>query len=370
MKVKCLLTFFIFVFLSCAVKHNFSPFLEIEKASELAKKRGLPLANPFEISENVRKEVSSNINQNQPQFLRVKEIFDFLCQNERVNFNFNLQENLTAQETYDKKKGNCISYTGLFVSIARKLNIPVYFAHLNNIVDFEEKDGSYIASSHIAAGFRDGERTLLIDFLRPQERENYQFYEKIDDLTAYCLFYNNVAVEYILEEKYEDAQQILDFLLSLKPSLNELLNNRGVLYLKKGEYEKALQIFDKMRLKKMGYQPALHNGLLTSKILKNKSYEQIFTEELQKYENNDPLLLYERSMELAKQGKIEEAINLIKKAISEKPQNAFLYASLSVLYLQSGDLVLARDFFKKAQDISPNLYILGDIVAEYPKIKR
>lgn len=370
MKVRCLFFVLIFFLLACVVHNNFPLFPEIKRASDLANKRGLPLANPFEIGEDVKKEVASKINQNQIQYLRLKEIFDFLCQNDRVNFNYNLQENLTSQETYEKRKGNCISYTGLFVSIARELRIPVYFAHLNDIVDFEEKDGSYIASSHIAAGFNDGERTLLVDFLREKERENYQFYEKIDDLTAYCLFYNNVAVVDILEGKYEEAQKILDFLLSLKPSLNELLNNRGVLYLKKGEYEKALQMFDKIRLKKIGYQPAFHNGLLTSKILKNEFYERLFAEELKKYSNNDPVLLYERSMELAKQGKLAEAINLIKKAISEKPRSAFLYASLSVLYVKNGDLIKAKDLFKKAQKISPNLYLLGDIVAEYPQLQR
>ena len=368
MKLRYVSIFLVFVFLSCAVKYNFSPFLEIEKASELAKKRGLSFPNPFEISDNVKQEVEKKVHLNEPPYQRFKAVFDFLCENGKVNIDYNLHKTLTAQETYEQKKGNCMSYTGLFVAIARHLNLPVYFAYINNIVDFEEKDGSYIVSSHIAAGFNDGVKTLLVDFLR--EKENFQFYEKIDDLTAYCLFYNNLAVEKVSEGKYDEAQQILDFLLSLKPSLKEVLNNKGVLYLKKGEYDTAMKIFDRMRLEKMNYQPALHNGLLTAQILKNTYYEQIFEKELKEFADNDPIILYEKSIDLARKGNYNEAIDLTKRAIIQKPQSAFLYATLSVLYIKNGNLDKARDAFKRAKRMSPNLFLLDEIVKEYPQIQK
>ncbi len=152
--------------------------------------------------------------------------------------------------------------------------------------------------------------------------------------------------------------------------MKEVLNNKGVLYLKKGEYAAAIKIFDRMRLEKMNYQPALHNGLLAAKILKNHYYEEIFEKELKEYASNDPIILYEKSIDLARQGKYKEAIDLIKKAITQKPQSAFLYATLSVLYIKNGNLDKARETFRRAKRMAPNLFLLDEIVKEYPQIEK
>lgn len=367
MKKIIIVSTILFFLLFCAYHINHDPFSEISKVVSSAEKKGLSLPNPFEINEEIKVKIEKSVFPNDPPYLRFRKVLRYLYTNGFLNFDYDINSTLNAQETYERKQGNCLSYTGLFVSLSRHLNIPVNFAYLSELVDFEEKDGSYVVSSHIAAEFKDGNKTVLVDF--NQQREDFKLYEKIDDKTAYCLFYNNVAVTKIIRREFEEAEKIIDFLLEIKPLQKEILNNKGVLLLKRGKYKDALSFYNEMRLSGVIYQPSLNNGLLVAKILKRSDYEEIFAKELKTFSERDPLILYQKAVDFANDNNFKEAINTIKKAIKEQPRNAFLQATLTVLYLKNGEIEKAKQSFNKAKKLSPNFYLLEEIIEKYPQLQ-
>ncbi|MFB3852021.1 MAG: tetratricopeptide repeat protein [Acidobacteriota bacterium] len=352
--------------LSCVYQNHQEPFSEITKLVASAEQKGLSLPNPFEIDDSIKSEIAKTISAEDPPHLRFRKVLRYLYANGFLNFDYDINSTLSAQETFEKKRGNCLSYTGLFVSLARNLNVPVNFAYLSEIVDFEEKEGSYVVSSHIAAEFNDGHRTILVDFNR--QREDFKLYERIDDQTAYCLFYNNLAVSKITNGELAEAEKILDFLLEIKPFQKEILNNKGVLLIKMGKYEEALSFFNNMRLSGILYQPSLSNGLLVSQILKRKDFAEQFSKELKEFSENDPLILYQKAIDYANENNFKDAIASLKKAIAEQPRNAFLHATLSVLYIKNGEFQKAKQEFRKAKRFSPNLPILEEILKSYPSL--
>lgn len=363
--------FIIFIFLSfllfCSYYINQDPFEEIAKVVSAAEKKSLSVPNPFEISSSIKTEIEKSISPDDPPYLRFRKILRYLYTNGFLNFDYDINSTLNAQETFEKKRGNCLSYTGLFVSLSRHLNVPVNFAYLSELVDFEEKDGSYVVSSHIAAEFKDGNKTILVDFNK--QKEDFKLYEKIDDKTAYCLFYNNVAVTKIIKREFEEAEKIIDFLLEIKPFQKEILNNKGVLLLKQGKYEEALSFYNEMRLTGVIYQPSLNNGLLVAKILRRSDYEEIFSKELKTFSEKDPLILYQKAVDYANDNNFNEAINTLKKAIKEQPRNVFLHTTLTVLYLKNGEIEKAKQSFNKAKRLSPSFYLLEEIVNNYPQLR-
>lgn len=354
------------LFFSCVYNNRQDPYIEIKKVVALAEQKGLNLPNPFEIDDSIKTEINKSISSEDPPNLRFRKILRYLYVNGFLNFDYDINSTLNAQETFQKKRGNCLSYTGLFVALARHLKVPVNFAYLSEIVDFEEREGSYVVSSHIAAEFNDGHKTVLVDFNR--QNEDFKLYERIDDKTAYCLFYNNIAVSKISEGYFEEGERILNFLLEVKPFQKELLNNKGVLLIKRGKYEQALSFYNNMLLSGIIYQPALHNGLLVAQILKKKDYIDIFTKELKEFSENDPLILYQKAVTFANENNYKEAITTLKKAISEQPRNAFLHATLAVFYLKNGDFPKAKQAFQRAKKLSPHLSIIKEIEKMYPSV--
>ncbi len=356
----CLLLF------SCVYNNREEPFQEVEKIVASAGQKGMNLPNPFEIDDSIKREIEKNMAFEEPPHLRFRQILRYLYANGFLNFDYDINSTTNAQETFEKKRGNCLSYTGLFVALARYMNVPVNFAYLSEIVDFEEKEGSYVVSSHIAAEFNDKQKTILVDFNR--QRENFKLYERIDDKTAYCLFYNNIAVSKITEGKLEEAEKILNFLLEIKPFQKEILNNKGVLLIKKGKYEEALYFYKNMVVSGIVYQPSLSNGLLVANILKRNNDIEEFTKELKEFSEKDPLLLYQQAVDLAREQNFKGAIAELKKAIAEQPRNAFLQATLAVFYFKNGELQKAKKAFQRAKKISPDLSIIKEIEKMYPSL--
>ena len=352
--------------LACQHLELKDPFSEVDRSVKLAGEKGLNLPNPFALDERIKNDLDKLIRPEDMPHVRLRKVLKYLHDNGFLNFEYDMSATLTAQEAFDKKRGNCLSHTGLFVALSRQLKVPTYFVYVSEALDFEERDGSYVVSSHIATGFEDGPKTTVVDF--NNERENFRIYEKIDDRSAYCLFYNNVAVDKILKGEYEEARRILRFLVELKPELKEVRNNLGVLLMKTGKYEDALSLYHDMRTANQNYQPALHNGLLAAQRLRRKPAEDVFKTSLKEISDKDPLLLYQKALDLEENGKYEESVAFIRKALGYQPRNAFLYAVMARVYMENNDLQRAKVAYQRARTLAPHLAMLEDLSAEYPQI--
>lgn len=357
------LTVFIF---ACQHLDLKDPFSEVDRSVRLASENGLVLPNPFALDDRIKNDLDKLIRSEDMPHVRLRKVLKYLHDNGFLNFEYDMSATLTAQEAFEKKRGNCLSHTGLFVALSRQLKVPTYFVYVSEALDFEERDGSYVVSSHIATGFEDGPKTTVVDF--NNERENFRIYEKIDDRSAYCLFYNNVAVDKILKGEYDEARRILSFLVQLKPELKEVRNNLGVLLMKTGKYEDALSLYQEMRASNQHYQPALHNGLLAAQRLRRKAAEEAFRTSLKEISDKDPNLLYQKALDLEKNGKYDESVFFIRKALGYQPRNAFLYAVMARVHMENDDLPRAKAAYQRARTLAPHLAILEDLSAEYPQM--
>jgi len=360
-KIALLLLVFL---LSCQHVAPRDPFSEVNRSVKAASEKGLQLPNPFALDDTIKNDVEKLIRSEDMPHVRLRKALRYLHDNGFLKFEYDMSATLTAQEAFEKKRGNCLSHTGLFVALSRQLKLPTYFVYVSEALDFEERDGSYVVSSHIATGFQDGPKTTVVDF--NSERENFRIYEKIDDRSAYCLFYNNVAVEKMINRDYAEAEKILAFLIYLKPELREVRNNMGVLLMKTGRYQEALDLYRDKRFFSQNYQPALHNGLLAAQRLKNSEAEDAFQASLKALADKDPLLLYQRAIELEKAGNYSEAVVCLRKAIGLQSRNAFLYSVLTRLYLEDNDEARAKAAYLRAKSLAPNLSILAELAARYP----
>lgn len=358
----------IFLFLSCAHKRSDENLIDWEKFLNSVEVKSLNLKDPFFLTDEIKKEIENYVPSSYPLELKFKKVLSFLIEKGFMDMEYDLNTTLPASDTYYLRKGNCLSFTILFVSLCKHLNIPVFYAYMSEPISFEEKGGAIIISSHIAAGFNLGSKTILVDFNK--RNENIKFFEKIDELSVFCLFYNNFAVEEMMKGDYDKAEELLNFLLKIKPLLKEILNNRGVLYMKRGNYFEALKLFRKMAEDGIIYQPSLHNGLICANIQGDKEGVSFFQRKIDYYYNSDPIILYKRALLLLDKGKYDESITLIKKAISKQPRNGYLNGFLSYLYLKKGDREKALKAYKRAKSLSPDLDFLLYLESEFKEIKK
>ena len=144
----------------------------------------------------------------------------------------------TARATFHERQGNCLSFTMLFVALARAVGLEVRYHVVDVPPTFNNDLGVVVVGTHVNAVIdASADRRYVIDFNAPNFREGYPS-RAVSDRYAVALFYSNLGAEALSAGKYE-----LSF-ASLRAALRAydmpaIWVNLGVLYARQGLYEHA-----------------------------------------------------------------------------------------------------------------------------------
>jgi Tfp pilus assembly protein PilF len=272
---------------------------------------------PYEIGDQLRtiaKEVDKG---GYSKTFMARELALMLLEDGALGVSYNRDSNATAEEVYAKKQANCISFTNLFIGMARSLGIDANYAEVTEVSSFDKMGNTIIYNTHVCAVVFEGPRVYLIDFsFRPNPQ--YHSWRAISDLEAVADFYNNIASQYYLKsddlDHEEKALEYYNMALKIYPDSVSTFNNLGVLKLRENDFEGAEQMFLKALQLRPGYFAAYTN--LGS--------------------------IYR------KRGEIDKAIELLQAAIDASPTNPYSYHSLAKLYLEIDEKEKAEENLKKA----------------------
>lgn len=217
---------------------------------------------------------------------------------------------------------------------------------------------------------------------------------KIDPNQA--IFHNNISNAYKLIGNFEFAVRHLHTALQIAPNNAESYNNLGSLYYSKGDINNAIPQFSKaIRLnpniweahynlansfiKKDMVQQAIQHYITVLKLNPKHSYAKLNLGMAYISINNyqQALSLLEESTNVTAQpeligylaecylhtGKIEQAINAYKQAISLQPEMAAWHHNLAILYLRKQEQALAKKHFNIAFNMQPDNKIAQHMLA-------
>lgn len=272
---------------------------------------------PFEIDDQLRtlaKEVDKG---GYSKTFMARELALMLLEDGAIGVSYNRDSNATAKEVYVTKKANCISFTNLFIGMARSLGIDANYAEVTEVSSFDKLGNTIIYNSHVCAVVFEGPRVYLIDFsFRPNPQ--YHSWRAISDLEAVADFYNNIASQHYLKsddpDRVEKALKYYNMALKIYPDSVSTFNNLGVLKLRENDFEGAEQMFLKALQIRPGYFAAYTN---LGSIYRKK-------------------------------GEIDKAIELLQAGIDASPNNPYSYHSLAKLYLEIDDKEKAEETLRKA----------------------
>jgi tetratricopeptide (TPR) repeat protein len=271
---------------------------------------------------------------------------------------------LFLHSVLDNKRGYCLSLSILYLSLAERLDMPIY---------------GVVAPGHFFVRYDDGQTKWNIEttkrggnaldkyyidkFKVPKDAENSIYMKNLNKIqTLGCLF-NNLGNCYNDMGNTEAAFLVLQSAAQINPTLAESRANLGNVYLRKGQIENA--IFE--------YQVALQINPDDAKTHNNLGNAYFRQDRLQ-----DAVFQYTQSIELdpnyvdayqniaaaySKQEKFGLAIVQLKQAMDLEPKKPSLYSHLGEVYYLMGDYGAAVFQYKKAvtlkQDFAEAYYGLG-----------
>ena len=223
----------------------YSPLLlEPGRWEEEVRRAGLDpatLENPIAFDEQMRV-VAMQIATHETARGRLRQLQQFLFRRDEFRFRYDSETTLTAREAFATRSGNCVSFTNLFIALARSIEIPVQAALVFTRGDPEMDGDLVVINNHIVAAHRRVDSTALFDFNRLEDRKLVG-YVLIDDLWTTAVYLNNLGTRRLRDGDLEGAARILESSLRLAPRFAAAYGNLGVVRRRLGDQDGAWEAY-------------------------------------------------------------------------------------------------------------------------------
>jgi tetratricopeptide (TPR) repeat protein len=231
----------------------------------------------------------------------------------------------TASGTFHDRQGNCLSFTMLFIALARAAGLTVSYQNVE-VPPSWSYDGQVVIATHVNAVVRtgSGEETIVDFNIRPYQGVAHS--RRVSDSYALALFYTNLGAEAMLKSDYAGALALLRGAAAVEADIAGLWVNLGVLYVRHGRFEHAEAAYLRA-LRVDDEQPsALANLALVYESLGEAELAARYRERVQDYRERNPYYHYAVATRAYERQQFADALKSLRQAVRLKRDEHQFYA--------------------------------------------
>jgi Flp pilus assembly protein TadD len=231
------------------------------------------------------------------------------------DFDFEYAEGLTltAAEAFEQRRGNCMSFTALFVALARTAGIDAYLLSVRRSPEVDKEDDLVVINHHVVAAHRSPRQVNVYDFY-VSKSEPFIQQRVVDDVLASAMYHNNMGGLAIREGDLAEAERNLRISTKLAPNWPPAWINLGVAKFRSGDSEGALMAYRKVLELDPSHPSALTNMAFV--------YRQLGW---------------------------EEEANTVLRAAAHRSNNPFTLIALADVEMFRSDFDKAADYLRRAR---------------------
>lgn len=258
----------------------------------------------------------------------------------------------TASETFTAARGNCLSFTNLFIAMARHLEIHAEYQEVDIPPDWSLAGESFFFSQHVnvlvdlGVGMQRVVDFNIYDFQPTYERRT------ISDARGRAHYFSNIGVEHMMNGNnmlaYANFRQALKEDSRFSPAwINMGILHRREKYPNYAEtsYKQALEIYQ-FNLIAMSNMANLYEEEGKSE------WAEQYKDRVRLHRMSNPYYRYAQANTAFIDGDYRTAIENLKYAINMIDDEDRFYFLLSLSYLMSGDKEESTRWMKKAEEVA------------------
>ena len=228
-------------------------------------------------------------------------------------------ETLTAQQVFDQHTGNCLSYTTLFLALARHAGLDARY-QLAHLPPSWSSDGGFIVRNrHINVQVRDPAKTqsdwLTVDFNRISSSSLYP-HQTVSDEFALSSFYNNMAVNHLYQQRIPETLALLRAAIEMAPYNPDAWVNVAALYSRAQQYDNAIEAFNIALETSPNNETALSGLARMHKILGHQEAAETYQNVLTRRRERNPFYHFATAQAAYEQHDFATSLESIDRAIS------------------------------------------------------
>ena len=254
----------------------------------------------------------------------------------------------TARGTFHDRQGNCLSFTMLFVSLARAVGLQAAYQSVV-VPPSWSNDGQVVVASHVntAVRTRRGEETIVDFNVRPYQSGHRS--RRVSDSYALALFYTNLGAEAMLKDDHAAALIYLREAAGVRPDIAGIWVNLGVLYARHGRYEHAEAAYLRALDVDEDEPSALTNLALVYEALGETQLAEEYRGRVHGYRERNPYYHFASATRAYEERQLEDALASVRKALRLKPDEHQFYELRGQVEAALGKSRDATESFERAR---------------------
>jgi Flp pilus assembly protein TadD len=204
------------------------------------------------VSPEMEQFLRTHVAQKADRATRVRQLAQAIVDEDRFGLRYD-ETTRTASETFRTRRGNCLSFSNMFVAMARRVDLDVAFQEVDVPPDWSFREDAFVLNRHVnvvveprprahrlgslvRSAATQGER--VVDFNMDDFRTTYDR-RAISDARALAHFYNNLAVERMQTGDVRSALAYFRKATGHDALFSPAWTNLGILYLRQGHPDHA-----------------------------------------------------------------------------------------------------------------------------------
>lgn len=253
----------------------------------------------------------------------------------------------SAAETFATRSGNCLSFTNLFIALARELGLNARYQEIDVPPLWDQQGDSLLLSLHINVLLQMPGRQQIVDFNIENFKSKYDRKPILDE-RAKAHYYNNLGVEQMHSGNYVTSLQFFKRGLHFDKRFTPLWNNLGTLYLRNQHYDYAAASYQRAIQIEDDNYVAMTNLMQIQRSRGNTEMVEYLLARITLHRNRNPYYRYRQAEDAFLKGDYDSSIAHLTYAVRKKPQEDRFNYLLGMAYLKKGNEEKARNYLERA----------------------
>jgi len=295
--------------------------------------------------------LGEHVNRDHGYYLKLHELIYAIISEGSFGLEYD-ETTRTAEGTFHARQGNCLSFTNMFVAMAREVGIDATFQEIEISPNWSQEGDKYVLSRHVnifidlGAGY-----SREVDFNIDDFRGGFERH-RISDRRALAHFYSNIGAEYLQKNEPLDALRYFRKALDTDSEFAPAWSNLGALYSHQGHFNYAEAAY--VRALRINPQElvAISNLGQLYEYTGEEDLADWYNEQGERHRNRNPYYRYDLARDAFAATDYEAAIKHLKYSVRKEKHEDTFYFLLGLSYLQLGDEATARKWLEKAEEMA------------------
>ena len=327
----------------------------------------IPPHKIMQLDKDMKQFLKDHVAERVSQENKLKKLTFYIFSPDFINLAYEHSGTQTAVETFHNRRGNCLSFTLMFVAMARHVGLNARFQEVYTLPSWERYGRAVALNRHMIAVVSIRGQNIPVDFNPFQERrENLSIL--ISDDRAHAQFYNNLGAEYYGNGDAASALVFFQKALSLDARVSNTWTNLGVAYSELGEYVVAEEAYlEALRLDRFEYTAMSNLAKLYQKTGFPQAAEK-YWHRAESFAKQNPYHNFSQAMKAFNETKYRTAIKFYKLAIAQKDDEHEFHFELARAYGYLGNLKEAQLSFNKALALTNDKLVRDHYTHQFEEI--